>query len=48
MSWLAWDHVCNPKHLGGASIFNLYEHMAALQFMFDGVQPWTGMVAYFI
>ena len=53
MSWLAWDHVCTPKRLSGASILNLYEHMVArrftfIQFMFEGVQPWTKMVVYFI
>ena len=53
MMWLAWDHVCTLKCLGGASILNLYEHMVACQFnfsrfMFEGVQPWTKMVAYFI
>ena len=53
LSWLAWDHVCTPKRLGGASILNLYEHMVArrftfIRFMFEGVQPWTEMVAYFI
>ena len=51
--WLAWDHVCTPKRLGGASILNLYEHMVAhlftfIQFMFEGVQPWIEMVTYFI
>ena len=40
------DHVCTPKRLCGASIFNLYEHMVArrftfIRFMFEGVQPWT-------
>ena len=29
LSWLAWDHVCTPKRLGGASILNQYEHMVA-------------------
>ena len=53
LPWSAWDHVCTPKHLGGASILNIYEHMVArrftfIRFMFEGVQPWTEMVAYFI
>ena len=53
MSWLACDHVCNLKGLGGTSILNLYEHMVArrftfIRFMFEDVQPWTEMVAYFI
>ena len=52
-SWLAWDHVCTLKRLGGASMLNLYKHMVARQFTFiplmlDGVQPWTKMVTYFI
>ena len=53
LSWLAWDHVCTPKRLGGASILNLYEHMVArrftfIRFMFEGVQPWTEILAYYI
>ena len=51
--WFAWDHVCTPKRLGGAPILNLYEDMVARRFtfiriMFEGVQPWTEMVKYFI
>ena len=46
LSGLAWDHVLTLKCLDGASILNLHEHMVAcwftfIQFMFEGVQPWT-------
>ena len=45
---LAWNHICSLKHLGGASILTLYEHMMArwftfIRFMFEGVQPLTKM-----
>ena len=53
MSWLACDHVCNLKGLGGTSILNLYEHMVArrftfIQFMFEGIQALTEMVTHFM
>ena len=32
MSWLAWDHICTPKRLGGTSILILYKHMVAHRF----------------
>ncbi len=53
ISWIAWDHVCTPKRLGGAALLNVFEHMVArrvsmLKFMFEGSQPWTEMMAFFI
>ena len=38
MSWLAWDHVCTPKSLGGESILNFL----------CACSGFLEMVAYFI
>ena len=53
ISWLAWDHICTPKRLGGAALLNVYEHMVARRFsllisMFGNTQPWVEMVIFFI
>ena len=53
ISWLAWDHICTPKRLGGATLLNVYEHMVARRFslliaMFANTQPWIEMVIFFI
>ena len=53
ISWLAWDHICTPKRLGGATLLNVYDHMVAERFslliaMFANTQPWIEMVIFFI
>jgi hypothetical protein len=53
ISWIAWDHVCTLKRLGGAALLNVSEHMVAksvsmLKFMFEDFQPWIEMMAFFI
>ena len=47
--WMAWDHLCTPKRLGGAALLNLYDHMAAHRFsffiaMFKDDQPWVELM----
>ena len=51
--WMAWDHLCTPKRLGGPALLNQYEHMAACRFsflvaMFKDDQPWIEMTKSFI
>ena len=50
ITWVAWNHLATPKHLGGA---NLSMHMMArrfslLQDMCLNSQPWIFIVQYFI
>ena len=52
-SWMAWEHICTPKRLGGVALLNLYDHMVARRFtllkaMFLGDEPWTEMIVFFI
>ena len=53
IAWMAWDHICTPKRLGGAALLNLYEHMVARRFtflksMFEGNQPWTEIMVFYL
>ena len=52
IAWMAWDHICTPKWLGGAALLNLYEHMVVRRFiflksMFEGNQPWTEIMVFY-
>ena len=53
INWVSWTHICTLKHLGGASLLNLEDHMVARRFsllkgMCSGFQPWAEIICYFV
>ena len=53
ISWVSWLHICTPKHLGGAGLLNLEDHLVARRFsllkeMCSGSQPWAEIICYFV
>jgi hypothetical protein len=53
INWVSWTHICTPKHLGGAGLLNLEDHMVARRFsllkeLCLGSQPWAEIICYFV
>ena len=53
ISWVSWLHICTPKHLGGAGLLNLEDHLVARRFsllkeMCSCSQPWVEIICYFV
>jgi hypothetical protein len=51
INWVLWTYICTPKHLGGAGLLNLEDHMVARTFsllkgMCSGSQPWADIICY--
>ena len=53
MSWVSWNNICTPKHLGGVALLNLEDYMVVrifncLKGMCIGTRPWAKIIGHFV